>query len=589
MLSLIRRLRNKYLSPNSKFELMLRTIYHEFNKTRFAFHIRDWISGTCCKHWLRSLKHKEIPSLDEFPYQPKLSFILSLSNTAEKDFLNTHESINKLIGNQWDITCLYSSKEERDRFSSLINENSNIHFLSSDEKIIERVSGEYILICQTGDLFSKRLLIRFYEALTSTGSLSSDIFYFDCEYVNTKNKHHKKIFFKPSSLSTELLLSVNYLSRGIIRKNILEENDLNLTPENLQTQEYEFALSLQDPNLVYHIPDVLVTQKNLVKPDRKADQKVVVDYLERQGIEQIQLIEESVGTRYVWPAENLSVAIIIPSVNNRLLLEPLIHSILNNKYKNFSIHIVDNNSDDLSILAFYEEIEKFENLSILSYNKQFNYSEAINLGVSESDSDLLLFLNDDMGIINDDWLKELVQWASLPSIGVVGTKLIRRNHTIQHAGIILGLNNFAGHLYLNAPEHYCGLMGSVDWYRNYMAVTGACQMVRRDVFEEVGGYDENYSLAFGDIDFCLKVYEAGYKNMYTPFATLFHYEGQSRGYETPSKDVVQGYRRMGALLNKGDPYFSNNLTLTSIPKCHESSDKDKIAAIESRKQYYEES
>ena len=260
----------------------------------------------------------------------------------------------------------------------------------------------------------------------------------------------------------------------------------------------------------------------------------------------------------------------------------MITSIIQNNHKKFSIQIIDNNSDDLSTLSYYEEIEKLDNVSIIPYNKKFNYSEAINLGVSKSHSDLLLFLNDDMGTTNEFWLEELIQWASQPGIGVVGTKLIRHNHTIQHAGIILGLNDFAGHLYLNAPEHYTGILGSVDWYRNFLAVTGACQMVRREVFEEVGGYDENFVLTFGDIDFCLKVYEKGYRNMYTPFANLFHYEGQSRGYTTPSMDILQGFERIRGILRRGDPYFSDNLSLTSIPRCCELSVEDHIAVNEKR-------
>jgi hypothetical protein len=125
----------------------------------------------------------------------------------------------------------------------------------------------------------------------------------------------------------------------------------------------------------------------------------------------------------------------------------------------------------------------------------------------------------------------------------------------------------AGHIYLNAPEHYQGLFGSVDWYRDYQALTGACQMMRREVFNEVGGYDEGYKIAFGDIDFCLRVHQAGYRNIYTPFATLFHYEGRSRGYTTPQGDILRGYSKMNSALMEGDPYFSPNLSYTRIPKC----------------------
>jgi hypothetical protein len=172
-----------------------------------------------------------------------------------------------------------------------------------------------------------------------------------------------------------------------------------------------------------------------------------------------------------------------------------------------------------------------------------------------------------MKVINPWWLGELAQWAMRPEIGVDGGKLLHPNYTIQHAGLILGMNGFLGHLYLNAPEHYCGLLGSADWYRNLHAVTSTCQMVRRELFTTVGGYDENYRLVFGDIDFCLRLHDLGYRNMVTPFARLYHYEGKSRGYKSPVDDILRGYDQMADRLKVEDPYFSQILNCEPILKC----------------------
>jgi GT2 family glycosyltransferase len=316
-------------------------------------------------------------------------------------------------------------------------------------------------------------------------------------------------------------------------------------------------------------------------------QEIVAKHLgDGNGIGDVEASAGPYGARFHWQVGDPSVAIIIPTLDNEQMLAPLVDSIFAGSYKNFTINIVDNGSKDPALLEYYEALRGFRKVSIIAYERAFNYSEAINLGAANSQSDLLLFLNDDMRATNNFWLEELIQWASLPKIGVVGTKLIRKNHTIQHAGIILGLNNFAGHIYLNAPEHYDGLFGSVDWYRNYLALTGACQMVRREVFDAVGGYDERFALAFGDIDFCLKVYEKGFINMYTPFATLYHYEGQSRGYSTPVDDIVNGYERMGSFLNNSDPYYSPNLTYTPIPRCNTDSPEARHAEIERRRSLY---
>ncbi len=255
---------------------------------------------------------------------------------------------------------------------------------------------------------------------------------------------------------------------------------------------------------------------------------------------------------------------------------------------NYSIVIVDNGSDDQATLAYYEKISQQQNITIVPMTNPSTYSEAINLGVLGPRIEFVLLLNDDMVVQNDCWLEELSQWALRPEIGVVGAKLLRSNHTIQHAGIIMGLNGFAGHLYLNAPENYHGLLGSVDWYRNLLAVTGACQMVRRELFEAVGGYDEGYRLAFGDIDFCLRVHKLGYRNMVTPFASIFHYEGQTRGYTTPTSDILKGLKDMEQVLVDGDPYYSPHLTLTRIPKCDLSPNLKEFRKkqIESRKAFY---
>jgi GT2 family glycosyltransferase len=252
------------------------------------------------------------------------------------------------------------------------------------------------------------------------------------------------------------------------------------------------------------------------------------------------------------------------------------------------IYIVDNGSDNPQTIAYYQEVSQQQNIAIIPYPEPFNYSEAINRGVQETKSDLVLLMNDDMAVFTDIWLNELAQWAVRPEIGVVGAKLIRKNHTIQHAGIVMGLSGFAGHIYLNAPEDYHGLLGSVDWTRNYLAMTGACQMVRREVFNDVGGYDEGYRLAFGDIDFCLKVHEKGYQNVYTPFAQLYHYEGSSRGYQTPVEDALKGYDTLETYLINEDPFFSPNLTYTRIPRCvfKKHTVNERKQQIEARKNFY---
>lgn len=583
----LREFLDRFLSPNTKFELWLRTNYHKLNSTRLAFQLRDWHSRTSCKSCFRR-ENDESLTLPDTIGQPKVSFVFSINSAIQSDCERTIDSIKHLAGRNWEIICLGDNGKSNDWLRNSEELHSQVKFISTSEgDLLECLSGDYIVFCEPGDRFARALLIRFYEALSS--SEPSDVYYYNCE-CSFSGKDKQRWFFKPSGISPSLLLSVNYLSRAIFHRSMLKASDFQYNShETLISQEYRLFLKLLENNATSfkHLPYVLISQKKLATSEDEESKKVIVEFLERQGLKGVRVIDEPFGARFVWSGNNPSVAIVIPTLNNRKLLEPLVSSILQSEYGNLSITIVDNNSTDSSTIKYLQEISNSPKVSIVSYNKKFNYSEAINLGAMNSESDLLLFLNDDMGVINKGWISELAQWAVRPEIGVVGTKLIRANHTIQHAGIILGLNQLAGHIYLNAPEDYDGLIGRVDWYRNYLAITGACQMVRRELFEEVGGYDEDYILAFSDIDFCLKIHEKGYSNIYTPFASLYHYEGVSRGYSTPPNDILQGYKRIDAYLRGGDPFFSEGLSYQTIPYCYAISQEKYFESINRRKKRYQ--
>jgi len=426
--------------------------------------------------------------------------------------------------------------------------------------------------------FFQNLLVDFYKELKTEAG--GNWYYYDCEYQDFQNGKITPLF-KPGTFSPELLLSINYLSRGFIQSSVIKDYlKSKSTEELLFDLEYELALNLCEiKGFAKHIPNVLIRQNAPVLPDTNERKKLITTHLSHLGLQDVTTESNVSGTRFVWKHSNPSIAIIIPTKNNKRLLYNCLSSLSEvTLYKNYQIHIVDNHSDDVKTLRYYQTLNSEPDIFIHPYTEKFNYSQANNLGATKSDSDLILFLNDDIEINNPDWLSELVQWAIRPEIGVVGTKLIRANHTIQHAGIIMGLNGFAGHIYLNAPEHYHGLFGPVDWYRDYLALTGACQMLRREVFDDVGGYDEKYEIAFGDIDFCIRVHESGYRNIYSPFASILHYEGQSRGYSTPHTDILRAYEMLETALSDEDPYFSPNLTYTRIPQCRTTDDQKQTIA-----------
>ena len=191
---------------------------------------------------------------------------------------------------------------------------------------------------------------------------------------------------------------------------------------------------------------------------------------------------------------------------------------------------------------------------------EFNFSTANNLGASRASGDLLLFLNNDIEVLEDDWLAELAGWVERPGVGVVGAKLLRPDGTIQHGGLVMGLAGHASHAFDGGRENTYGPFGSSEWYRDLQAVTGACLMVRRSVFELIQGFDEAYQIGYGDIEICLRAGQAGQRIVYTPFARLLHHEGASRGLFVPPADVLRATLQMQPLVAAGDPYFSPNLS-----------------------------
>jgi GT2 family glycosyltransferase len=220
--------------------------------------------------------------------------------------------------------------------------------------------------------------------------------------------------------------------------------------------------------------------------------------------------------------------------------------------------IVDNGSTDPAVLELYREIERDGAGRVVPFDRPFNYSAACNAGAAAATGDYLLFLNNDIEIIEPGWLDELVRWAQRPDVGIVGGKLLYPDRLIQHAGVAFGIG-LVGHIFARAPEGADGVFGSTETYRNYLAVTGACQMMRREVFERLGGYDERYRLTFSDVVLCMEAWKAGYRVVYTPFARLVHHESYTRQRDESAEDMVLLARHLRGTGFTGDPYFHPHL------------------------------
>jgi GT2 family glycosyltransferase len=581
-----------FFPPESTVERALRTQYHRLSSTRLY---TDWKIRQSKKSyfsWLRRQRMQLSCEENSLNFKSLFSFFLSANILDINSCLETIRSIQSQTVENWEL-ILFSAKStaEKGEIDQLIGHDARIRLIAEEDihlrRFLELAKGDYFICCSPGDTFEKELIYELVKKIAADPA--AEILYTDVDLKNDETGQ-PQAFFKPETYSPELHLSVNYLSSAFVKKASAPDQIDKLTPGfDFLLQEWELMFLLcEKHSKLTRIPLVLVHQFRPLVKNGDQERALFEGHLHRVGISSsLQIIKEK-EIHVRWEYHEPSVSIVIPSKNHSPALRKLLDSLFTlTTYRNFEVVIVDNNSTDSEVLSYYARVTKEHPVKIIPFNETFNYSKAINLGASASSSEILLFLNNDMEVISPDWLTELVQWVMDPGIGIVGGKLLYDNDTIQHAGIIIGLQGFVGHLYLHAPDHYFGLLGSVDWYRNLNAVTGACQMMRRSVFDELGGYDEKFGLVFNDVDFCLRAIKKGYRNLYTPFAELRHFEGKSRGFSTPRLDLIRGYDVLNEWISKEDPYFSPNLTYTPIPLCQFNNNEinHRLEKINERKKY----
>ena len=237
---------------------------------------------------------------------------------------------------------------------------------------------------------------------------------------------------------------------------------------------------------------------------------------------------------------------------------------------NYEIIIVENNSETKEIFEYYDSLKKYANIKVVKFEGEFNYSAVNNLGVKHADGDYILLLNNDTQVISVNWIEELLMFAQRSDVGAVGAKLYYGDKTVQHAGVVLqmGAHRTAGHVHCRQGRDSIGYMGKLCYAQNVSAVTAACLLVSKAKYDEVGGLDENFRVALNDVDFCLKLREKGYLNIFTPYSELYHYESISRGsdLEGPNmarldKEAEDFKAKWKGILDKGDPYYNPNFSL----------------------------
>ena len=513
------------------------------------------------------------------------------------------------------------------------NKKIKYNFLGKNEGIsentneaIKMATGDYVGFLDHDDILSEEALFQVVKVINQ--DLKTDFIYTDEDKID-ENYERFEPYFKPD-YSPETLECNNYITHFVVVKKEIIEKIGKLNSEFNGAQDFDFVLrATKVANKITHISKVLYhwrVHKNSTAyiADTKnyafeAGKKVIEADLKREEKSATVEFGQEVPGIYKIKYEvigNPKVSILIPNKDNIKLLKKCITSILKfTTYENYEINIIENNSEKKETFKYYEELVKNSKIKILNFNKhtvfdingekslenktlnkdleknnieknienietkenelqkvsEFNYSALINFGVKNVDGEFVLQLNNDTKLITKDWLELFIGYAQNSEIGAVGARLYYEDKTIQHAGIIVGVSGIAGNALVNLPYGKHAYFGREAATRNVLAVTGACLFARRSLYYEVGFMDEKeFKVAFNDVDFCLKLYENGYRNVYNPYIELIHYESKSRGYEISEEKEerfekeANNFKRKWSKYIKYDPYYNKNLSRKTV-------------------------
>ncbi|MBE5997847.1 MAG: glycosyltransferase, partial [Lachnospiraceae bacterium] len=443
---------------------------------------------------------------------------------------------------------------------------------------ISLAKGEYIGLLDHDDLLAPHALRLIADRILKDGA---DMIYTDEDKVDAAGKKHFQPNFKPD-FNEDLLRSNNYITHFLVVKRELAAKAGGFRSEYNGAQDYDFIFRCSETaEKIAHIPEILYHWRTheastADNPESKlyayeAGKKAIEAHLERAGESgEVSLLPEYGFYRVKYPlTRKPPVSILIPNKDQVKALKACLDALRRTEYQNFEILIIENNSTEQETFDFYESLKADPKIRILTWKEGFNYAAINNFGAKEAQGEFLLFLNNDVRcVIDPGWLGEMVAVALRENVGAVGAKLYYPNNRIQHAGIVIGIGGVAGAMFVDLPRARKGYLNKASLMQDMSAVTAACMLMKKRVFDEVGGFEETLAVAFNDVDLCLKVREKGYLIVYDPFAEAYHDESRSRGAEDTEEkqrrfyteiDYMRG--RWNQILKDGDPYYNKNLSL----------------------------
>jgi GT2 family glycosyltransferase len=552
--------------------------------------------------WIETIEKPSLPSKEQaallvaaLEHKPLVSVLVPVYNTNPEYLRVCIDSVRRQSYPYWEL-CIADDASPLPHVSEVLRDyqaqdpriklcfrEQNGHIAHASNSALALAAGEFVALLDHDDVLSEHALLYVVQAINQTPD--AQVLYSDEDKLN-KDGERWDVHFK-SDWNPDLFFSQNYVSHlGVYRHALLKRID-GFRPGLEGSQDHDLLLRclphIHGPQIV-HIPKVLyhwrsvegstalgAQEKNYTT---RAGIKALRDYFSAHGPKGVTVNAGRVPNTYKisWPIPQPAplVSLLIPTRDRKEVTEVAVRSILDKTtYQNFEILILDNGSTEPQTLHWFNAIQRQDaRVKVLRYDHPFNYSAINNFGAEHARGSILGLVNNDVEVISPDWLSEMVGHACRPDVGCVGAKLYYQNDTLQHGGVIIGIGGVAGHSHKYAKRQASGYFARLLITQTMSAVTAACLVVRKDVYQQAGGLDaKNLAVAFNDIDFCLRVMQAGYRNLWTPHAELYHYESVSRGTEdTPEKktrfqkEVRYMKKKWGSALER-DPFYSPHLSM----------------------------
>lgn len=533
--------------------------------------------------------------IESFSRRPKISILMPTYNTPEEWLRKAIDSVLGQIYQEWEL-CIADDASTEPHVRSILKEyeeknhrikvtfrETNGHIAKASNDALSLATGDFVALLDHDDELSPHALYMIANEVNESPTVG---FIYSDEDKLTGYGMRFNPYFK-SDWNPDLLLSQNYVCHlSVFRSDILRS--IGGFRDGVDgAQDWDLILRATEKlseNEIRHIPHVLyhwrviegsTAQSTTFKPYVLESQKrTVEEHLRRRGekasVEILPAISH-LKTTFEVPTPKPLVSIIIPSRDQKDILSRCLNSITaKSTYKNIEFIVVNNGSVEPDALQYLNVLRERSNFRVIEDRRPFNFSRLNNDAAKIAKGEILAFLNNDLEVISPDWLSEMVSHAARSGVGAVGARLLYPNGLLQHGGIIIGIGGVAGHNHKGRLRTDPGYFNRAILTQNLSAVTAACMVLRRDVFEEVGGFDEErLTVAFNDVDLCLRIREKGYRIVYTPYAELFHYESISRGYEnTPEKfnrfeSEIRAMKKKWGDTLKFDPYYNPNLTFVT--------------------------